>query len=247
MKMKNKRMLYIVLLGLLIGAVLFIYTNLNGNPLSRFYSTKVLEDYLEEKYPEKEFRIDETHYNFKIAGYDFSVIEIGAAGKGGDGVLEHDFTVGGFWKPEVVVDGVYVSNLDERMIAKLGKEASEEISHLLAEGGVKNVKSVDVMLEVQKGQYPADQVWNKGMTFDSSYGIHILLDATECTKDDIYTDVNTIQSLLDDGGYGYGYASINGNIFDGQNQKDEMGYVRYYTSIEKGTALQIDDIEEMEH
>ncbi|MEI2401073.1 DUF3139 domain-containing protein, partial [Paenibacillus phytohabitans] len=77
--MKKRRIIYSVILGLLVLFVLYLYNETNGNPVSKFFSTKVLENYLEETYPDREFRIEEGFYNFKFSTYDYNVIEIGAA------------------------------------------------------------------------------------------------------------------------------------------------------------------------
>src|SRR5690606_24922143 len=98
-KMSKRKIGYIVVLVVLIGFVLFIYNEFNGSPVSKYISTRTLEKYLEETYPDTELRIDRVYHDFKFGGYGFNVIEIGSVKPDGEGPKKYEFSVRGFWKP----------------------------------------------------------------------------------------------------------------------------------------------------
>ncbi|MEH7237142.1 DUF3139 domain-containing protein [Bacillus sp. JJ1562] len=245
--MKKRKVIYSIILGVLILFVLFIYNEFNGNPASKFYATKVLENYLEETYPEREFRIEEGFYNFKFKTYDFNVIEIGGV-SAENGPNKHEFNVRGFLKPNVILDSIYTENLDEPLMEKLSAEAQTEITALLKQS-VQTVKGMVVALEVQKGHYDSNTTWNKDMELEKPFGMHIVLDSTKSTKEDVLTESQVIQKVLNENNYSYEYVTINGNIIDDSNAeyaKDDNGYVKYYVSFERDTDLVLKDIEVLE-
>jgi hypothetical protein len=233
---------------LLIGFVLYFYNEFNGNPISKYYATKELESYLKETYPKKEFRLDPGSYNFKDKAYSFNVIEIGSATPGGSTPREYDFSVSGFLKPTVQIDGIYIENLDQDLMEKIGKEAREEIKSLLSHD-VKNIMSVDVYVEFLKGQYPSDSHWNKSMKFQKPMWMHIYLDATNGTKEQVFESVKKIQASLNKHGYEYDSVNINANVIgdpklmDKSEMKD-IGYVKFATSFKKDEVLKLKNIKE---
>ncbi|MEH7387165.1 hypothetical protein V7147_17385 [Bacillus sp. JJ1521] len=246
--MKKRKVIYSVILGLLVLFVLFIYNEFNGNPVSKYYSTKVLENYLEETYPSREFRIEEGFYNFKFKTYDFNVIEIGAPLPNENGPKTYEFNVRGFLKPNVLLDSIYTENLDEPLMEKLSAEVQKELTVLLQQS-VPNVKGIDVGLEVQKGNYDMNTTWNKDMKLEKPISIFIVLDSTRSKKEDVLTESQVIQKVLNDNNYTYEYVTINGNIIEDQNAeyvKDDNGYVKYYVSFESDTDIKLKGIEVLE-
>ncbi|THE14160.1 hypothetical protein E1I69_04935 [Bacillus timonensis] len=246
--MKKRKILYSILLGLLVLFVLYIYNEFNGNPVSKLYSTKILENYLEETYPDREFRVEEGFYNFKFSSYDFNVIEIGATAPNENGPKTYEFNVRGLLKPYVILDSIYTENLDEPLMEKLSAEAQTEIMEILMQS-VPTVKGIGVSLEVQKGNYDSNTTWNKDMKLEKPISMHIVLDSTQSTKEDVLTDAQVIQEVLNDNHYSYADVTINGNIIDDSNAeyiKDDTGYVKYYVSFEKETDIELKDIEVIE-
>lgn len=247
--MKKKKIILSVILGLLVLFVLYVYNAFNGNPISKFYATKVVKDYLSETYPEREFRIDEGFYNFKFSEYSFNVIEIGNVSEQESkehGPKEYELTVRGFIKPFVNIDSIYTENLDQPLITKLSEEAQNEIQNLLAKE-VPSVAGVGVLIEVQKGTYPETTEWNKALKLEKPIDMHIVLDATTASKDDVLKDSRQIQKLLNENGYDYETVNINANVIEdksGDISKDELGYVKFALSFETDTEIKVKDIDE---
>lgn len=243
--MSKRKIGYIVVLTALIGFVLYIYDGFNGNPVSKYFSTRALENYLEETYPDKELRIDRAYYDFKFGGYGFNVIEIGTVEPEGQGPKKYEYSVRGFWKPRVVIDGIYYDNLDEDLMTKMSNEASEEIETLLSEK-IDTVYRVEVQVEFLKGQFSADTSWNKALKFDKPIYIYVLLDATNAKAEDVLADAKEIQALLNQNGYVYDSVNVNANYIDENDEftKDGVGPLKYAIPFSKNTKLSKKNIKE---
>lgn len=231
-----KKKVYTVLLVLLVGLVLFLYNAFNGNPVSQLVSKTALENYLAATYPEKELRVDDGFYDFKFGGtYEFDVTEIGSDSN------KYEFSVSGFFKPEVIWDGIRNDRLDEKLMDRLSKEAAREITSLL-KSEVKNVKSVEVYLEVLKGQLDPDVPWDKTLKLEEGpLEIDVVLDSAQDRKKDFLQHTKKIQSLLNQEGYNYQSADISGNDF---SQDRELGDVKFFTSFGPKAKLTLKDIDQ---
>jgi len=239
--MMKKKILYSVLIVLLVSFVLAAYNAFNGNPVSKKLSQTALEHYLNDRYPEKDLRIDSAIYNFKFAEYVFEVTDTGDQ-KRKDPYL---FSLRGFIQPEVHTDGIYEENLNEPLMERLGEEAGKEIKTFLSKS-INDLKDVHVYVEVLKGKLKNDAKWEKSLRLDKPMEVHILLDAANADRKDVYKTAQKIQRLLNEEGYDYEGVTINANIFDGEDIKDEeIGYLKYSTSFEKNTEIKLKDVEEL--
>ncbi len=232
--MNKRKWLYIVVIFIIIVPLLFFYQAFNGNPLSKLASTVTLKNYLEKEYPEKEFRVEEGFYNFKISGYQFNVVQIGTE-------EEYEFEVTGTFKPTVWTDGIYYANLDEPLIEKFGEQASEEISNLIIKD-IPELLKVTVQLEVLKGSYDDSTTWDKNLKIEKPMYIHITTDAKGKTKEDILKSMNKIQKLLNMNGYTYESATINANVIE-KDFKEETGYVKFHGSWEPEDKIKLNAIQ----
>ncbi|WP_078556228.1 hypothetical protein [Bacillus alkalicellulosilyticus] len=241
--MSKKKMVYSIILLFLVGSILFIYNEFNGNPLSKWYAKRTVDNYLAEHYEDKTFRIDEGFYDFKFKEYAFDVIEIGSTSETSNTPETYYFTVRGWFKPTVMIDGIYTENLDYEAMERLSQEAASDIQSILLENNVSSVHSVDVQLEILKGEYSSEQPWSKQMELEKPFSMHMFLDVTNREKEQFYEDVKSIQTILNKEGYLYDSVTINGNIIEG-NRKDESGYVKYYVSFTPETEIEMESIKE---
>ena len=142
-------------------------------------------------------------------------------------------------------DGIYEENLNEPLMERLGEEAGKEIKTFLSKS-ITKLKDVDVHVEVLKGKLKNDAKWEKSLRLERPMEIHILLDAANADRKDVYNTAQKIQRLLNKEGYDYESVTINANIFEGEDIKDEeIGYVKYSTSFEKNTDIKLKDVEEL--
>ncbi|NPC91874.1 DUF3139 domain-containing protein [Bacillus sp. WMMC1349] len=238
----KKKKLYGVLIVVLSLLILYFYNAYNGNPISQKLAEKALEQYLAEQYPKKNLRIEEGLYDFKFGEYSFNVIDLEDEKRKEPYIM----TVRGFFIPEVSFDDIRSAHLDEPLMKRLNKQAAKDLKTVLAEK-VNKLKSVEVNMEIVKGQLKDDVKWSKRLKTDKPMGIDIVLDATKRDEKDIYDAAKTIQRLLHDEGYDYEYVMINANIFEGEDIEDKhTGYVKYHLGFDRETDLQVDDVERIE-
>lgn len=241
--MKKKKWLYVILLIILVGSVLFFYNAFNGNPISKIIAKSTLENHLESNYPDDEFIIQRDFYNFKDGGYNFYITKVGEEAQ-----TEYEFIVTGILGLNVHIDGIYYANQDERLIRKLVKQANKELTIHLQES-VSEVLEINVQMEVQKGKYPANTSWSKEFKPEHPMYVHITLDAREFSKEDTLKAAQSIQKSLDESGYRYDTVMINGNFIDNDFEEvkgEDNWYVKHVISFEKGTKLKVNDVEEVE-
>lgn len=229
---------------LLIGFVLYLYNEFNGNPISQYISKKVLENYLEETYPEQEFHVDDGRYNFKFSRYEFTISEIGTTDDQGK-VKQYEFTVDGFFNPKVGIDGVYIENLDYTMSERLSKEAATEISELLSTE-FDSIHQVEIYIEVLQGEFEENVNWNKDIPLKRPMEIFIQLDSTNQSKESFVSDVERIKSLIDEEGYNYDLLVFNGSGFNLEVSDAEINeYLRFSLNVEKDEKVKMKDVEEV--
>ncbi|HEY4554524.1 MAG TPA: hypothetical protein VIG80_15130 [Bacillaceae bacterium] len=239
---KKKKWVLSLFLAFLVAGILFLYNAMNGNPASKFFSKTALKTYLAETYPDKEFTIRNGFYNFKDSGYSFDVIQIGDEQQ-----KEYEFTVNGFFKPEVRYDGIYYASLDTPLIEKLEQEAEAEMFARLADKE-SNLANVDVQLEVLEGTYGSDTKWNKHLKLEKPMYVHIVVDAGGMDKKEMLESAVAIQQAMNDEGYIYGRATINGNNMEEAEEMDQdhFGYVKYSVSFTKNDKIKESQIEVLE-
>ncbi|MBS4200865.1 hypothetical protein KHA93_14610 [Bacillus sp. FJAT-49732] len=237
--MTLKKWIYLFLIIVLVVPILFFYNAFNGNPAWKYFSNKAVKHYLQDTYPGEEFVIHDGFYNFKVSGYSYKVRKVGDERQ-----KNYEFTVSGFWKPTVIYDEIYYDNLDLPLIEKLEKEAISELKELLKDK-VKRIVDMSVQIEVLKGTYSLDTHWSKDLKLEKPIYIHLIVDATNMSKEDALETVRSIQQALNTDHYSYEGVSFNGNLFDNKTiEKDELGYVKYSVGFEKDSNIELNDIEE---
>lgn len=244
-----KKILLSIALLVLVSFVLFIYTEFNGNPISKYRSQIVLESYLAETYPDHLFRIDKGYYDFKFNEYNYKVTEIGSGTIKANEVgsdeekitnsIDYHFSVSGLLFPEVRIDGIRTSQFDHTLMERLGMEAAEDILNYLNQS-VKNVHKVDVSLQVLQGQFDQQVTWDKSLPLDRPYNIYIALDASNDRLDDVYENAKAIQELLNEAGYDYQRVNINAFFITDHIIVDGgiNGYVKYSLGFEKDEVIE---------
>lgn len=239
--MTLKKWVYLILIIILVGAVLFFYNGFNGNPISKMIAKSTLKNHLESTYPKDEFVIQKDFYNFKDGGYNFYVTKIGDEDQ-----TEYEFIMTGIFGSTVHSDGIYYANQDEQLIEKLQLEASEEITTLLQDV-VPEVLEANPLLEVLKGKYPADTHWSKDFKAEKPMYIHIPVDANEFSKEEMLEASILIQKALNNANYKYDHVTINGNIIDKNIEKvkgEDFWFVKYAVGFENDTKLTLKNIEQ---
>lgn len=254
--MKKKKIIYILLLIVLASFILTVYNAFNGNPISNAIGKKLVINYLKDTYPDKEFRVEKGFYNFKFSEYSYDVIKIGEypyatlssdpsqieLEKFAQG-LNYYVTVKGTFNPRVRYDAIRYARLDEKLSQKLSEEASSEIFSALQKE-LHNLKAVEANVEILKFTIDENTSWSKDLILDEPISLHMITDATNQSPEEALADGIILQQLLEEHGYTYSTATINGNAFDKElGEKDEYGYVKYSFSFTPNTSLSVKDID----
>lgn len=241
--MKKIKWIIAIFLVLLIGFVLYLYNEFNGNPISQYISKKTLENYLEETYPEREFQVEDGVYNFKFSRYEYTVSEIGSKDDEGN-VKQYEFTVNGFINPELGIDGVYNENLDYELSERLSKQAATEIYELLS-AEINSIHRVEIYIEVLQGEFDKNAIWTKNFSLKRPMEIFIQLDSTKQSKENFVSESEQIKEILDGEGYEYDSIVFNGSGFDLEGLDEEKNeYLKYSLSVNKDGKVKIGKVEE---
>lgn len=72
-KLNSKRNVIILVSILLLSLLLFIYFNIYGNPISKSINKKKFANYIQETYPNQDFKITDITYSCKLGNYDATV------------------------------------------------------------------------------------------------------------------------------------------------------------------------------
>lgn len=160
--MNKKKIVYSILLVFLIGTILFFFNAFNGNPLSKYLGKHLVESYLEDTYPNEEFRIENGQFDFKSNRYNYPVIKIGEAPYASIGnsstkdkaekqiqSVDYSVSVTGFLKQKIRYDSIRYARMDIELCEKLSEGASVEITNLLKED-IPNIVAVEVTIEILK-------------------------------------------------------------------------------------------------
>ena len=243
--MKKKKWIYILLIFVLTIFVLFFYTAFNGNPVTKQLSKLTLNTYLKKTYPGDEFTINKPFYNIKDSGYDYKVKRIGDPIQ-----TEHNFFITGILITNVHYDGIYYENQDTILINKFEKEAREELTNLLQKI-VPEMLEINVQIEILKGKYDLETVWNKKLELEKPLYIYIAIDSRKLSNKDILLVTSEIQKTLNKNQYIYRNVTIDGKVIDVEveNEIEDLNYwhVKHSISFEIDTILDLKQVKQFEY
>ncbi|MGM9986041.1 MAG: hypothetical protein ACI35O_02325 [Bacillaceae bacterium] len=225
-----KRWLYIGVLVVVVGFVLFIYDAFNGNPISKYAAKKQVETYLEETYSDKEFVIKDVFYDFKFGQYNFRVTPIGEE-------ETYIIAVRPFMNKDI--DDMYESSLiDETLSERLSQEGEKELTAYVKKV-YPEVELVSPYISVKKGELASDMTFSKEVLEKFGGHIELATNASKQTEQQFLEMIRSIKQLLDDSDYTYTDVNVNGRV-DVKDAAKDGGMVIYGTGFDKQTKL--DDI-----
>ncbi|MFC5466546.1 hypothetical protein [Lederbergia graminis] len=231
---KKKKILYIILLIILVVIILFLYQIFNGNPVSKHYLKAGLEDFLEEEFPDSEYRINgDGVYDFTFGMYGFDVTEFR-----GDDEIEYVFEVWGAVKPTDI--HYYPVNTDYELGAKFGKEIKEQLYEGIDSEIPGIVTQIEFYLDVLEEKYPPDTKWSHDIELIEPFDINFSLDVTNLSKEQTLEVVQVIQKTLNNGKYPYNDAKIEGFVY----AKGSKDYAKYTVNFDKDTDISLRVINE---
>lgn len=231
---KKKKILYIILLIILVVIILFLYQIFNGNPVSKNSLKAGLEDFLEEEFPDSEYRINnDGFYDYVFGIYIFDVTEF----RGND-EIEYEFEVSGVVNPTDI--HYFPVNTDYELGAKFGKEIKEQLYEGIGAEIPGIVTQIEFYLDVLEGKYPPDTKWSQDIELIEPFDITFWVDVTNLSKEQTLEVVQVIQKTLNNGKYPYKDAKIEGYVFPKGMQDSPI----YTVNFDKDTDISLRVINE---
>lgn len=149
-KIKGKKIIYIIVLVIIVGALFTVYNAFNGNPISKAIAKKKYVEYIEKTYPNTDFKVDKVYYNFKNGRYDGNVV---SKEKGLEFYVSiyDDYTYDQYRDDKVLLD----YDLTRRFSEKIEDDFSKELEKngMILEKDSKESDWIFVQIDVLQGKY----------------------------------------------------------------------------------------------
>ncbi|MCH1627462.1 DUF3139 domain-containing protein [Fredinandcohnia quinoae] len=201
----KKKIIYSVIAILLIVFVLFSYMQLNGNPIDKNKAKESLEEFLEQTYPDMDYKIKRSvGYGWTDGTFHFKVMK-----KDPSVETTYRFYVSALEPYEVYSDTIHESNIDKEASKKLNVEAQQYILALLQEK-VPQVNSVATDVEVYNNDA---EEWTPQLKTPKPILIMLEIEKGDLTKEQMLQQSQEIQKQLNSESIDYylaevGYLSI---------------------------------------
>lgn len=227
----KKKLLYGGIAVLLIGAVIFAYIQMSGNPIEKNKAKESLEAYLEENYPDMDYKIKQSaDYGWSDATFRFTVVEQDSAAV----ETTYKIYVSAMEPYEILGDTIHFSKIDKEASSKLNAQAEEHILTLLQKK-VPEVESVSTDVEVY---HDGADKWTPELETPKPMLIMLEIEKAELTKDQMLQQSKTIQQELNGESINYYMAEVGyRSVVDGEEIYD-------YVSFAPDQKLTLKDVNE---
>jgi len=205
----KKKIIYSIIIASLIAVVLGIYMKVGGNPYEKNKAKESLEEYLEQTYPDMDYKIMGFAKYVNIdESYRFKVLKKGSLGV----ETTYIFDVHRYKPYEVFNDTIHKSSVDKATSKKLNAQAEQYIKSLLQKK-VPEINGVSTDVEVYNNDVTA---WTPKLKTPKPILIMLEIEKGNLTNEQIFQQGKTIQQQLNEESIDYylaevGYhASVNG-------------------------------------
>jgi len=143
-----------VLLTMLILFALWVYSSFFGDPVSKYITRKKVQNYLEEYYPNNNFKIKSIDYDFKFGGYSVKIIS------------EKDTAVKYVISARtngVVYDQYKEEHLRDREMEARFSDHIEEVLLSLIKSKVPELAAIQIEIVIRKGKYDKNADYSMDM------------------------------------------------------------------------------------
>lgn len=169
--MTMKKWIYLILAIAITGYILFFYVSFNGNPISKTIAKSHATDYLEEYYPERNFSIKDSGYNFKDKSYHFHYI----VNEKNDQVYNYSIEIGQGWKPdEVVYHSLRYDSEDIQMSSAFSEAGTAHLQKVLTVAGLE--VEAYYYVQVPLGYLDSKTEWTPEIELPVAADIHVYTD-----------------------------------------------------------------------
>ena len=169
--MTTKKWIYLILAIAITGYILFFYVSFNGNPISKAIAKGQAIDYLEEYYPERNFSIKDSGYNFKDKSYYFHYI----VNEKNDQVYNYSLEIGQGWNPdEVVYHSLRYDSEDMELSSAFSEAGTAHIQKKLKKAGLDG--EAYYYIQVPLGYVDSKTEWSPEIELPVAADIHVYTD-----------------------------------------------------------------------
>lgn len=214
----KKKIIYSVIAISLIAIVVFAYIQMNGNPIEKNKSKESLEEFLEQTYPEMDYKIKRSaEYGWVDGTFRFNVVTKDSL----EVETTYPFDVSAFEPYEILGDTIHVSNIDKEASNKLNMEAEQYILALLQKK-VPEIDGVSTDVEVYDN---VSEEWTPQLQTPKPIHIMTGLEKGDLTREQMLEQSKKIQQQLNDESIDYYIAEIGyHSIVDGEEIYDYISF-----------------------
>lgn len=191
--MTLKKWVYLIIALAITGYILFFYISFNGNPISKAVAKNYASDYLEKYYPEQNYSIKDSGYNFKDQSYSFHYI----VNEKNDQVYNYSIEIGKGLKPdEVIYHSLRYDSEDVEMSSTFSEAGTTYVQKLLTEAKLDS--EVYYYVQVPLGYVDRSAEWKPKLELPVNADIHVYTEKPFTSKKEFFQYVKTVINELDE-------------------------------------------------
>lgn len=201
-KLNKKKIVYLVILIGIIVFLLGLYNAFNGNPISKAISKVKVEKYIEETYPDKDFKIDEVVYNFKFGTY-YAVVSSEKEGYLFNIEIMGKDNIWDAYKESPMLIDIELTNRFSNTIIEYTKEDIGDVVKLLDDNNKeKNYNYLFAEIEVPQGKYRDKNIqFSNGMDDPFVLNLSLYPENGDNYKDELLLAAKALRSSINKRNY----------------------------------------------
>lgn len=233
-----KKRIYLIIALAITGYILFFYISFNGNPISKAIAKNHATDYLEKYYPEHNYSIKESGYNFKDQSYYFYYI----VNEKNDQIYNYSIEIGKGLKPDqIIYNSLRYDSEDVGMSNAFSEEGTAYIKKILKE--TKLDGEAYYYVQVPLGYVDSRTKWKPNIELPVSADINIYIQQSFASRKEFFNYVKEVQEALD--GILYRQLYIESTISDTIDDTENIARA-YWTTIEYGEKATVEKVKTTE-
>lgn len=233
-----KKWMYLIIAFAITGYILFFYISFNGNPISKAIAKNHAIDYLEEYYPEKNYSVKDSGYNFKDKSYHFYYI----VNEKNNQVYNYSLEIGTGLKPDqIVYHSLRYDSEDVEKSSTFSEAGTAYVKKILYEANLDS--DVYYYVQVPLGYVENNAKWDPKIELPVAADIHVYTQQSFTSKKEFLRYVNSVAEALN--GVLYKELHIE-NALSETKDGDETTSPLYKVSLQYDQKPAIEDIWEAE-
>lgn len=233
-----KKWMYLIIAFAITGYILFFYISFNGNPISKVIAKNHAIDYLEEYYPDKNYSVKDSGYNFKDKSYYFYYI----VNEKNDQVYNYTIEIGTGLKPDqIVYHSLRYDSEDVDMSSTFSEAGTSYVKKMLQEANLDS--DVYYYVQVPLGYLDSDTRWDPKIELPVNASIHVYTQQSFTSKKEFLHYAESVKEALN--GVLYSELHIENAISETKDGVETISTL-YKASLQHGQKPALQDIWEAE-